>query len=227
MPKKTMTAPADRIGSEAGPAPGAAMARDGARIVLASASAVRTRLLTAAGVPHDIVPADIDEAEVRDRLLAEDATHGSIAEVLAELKALHVATDVAPDAIVLGADQVLSCEGVLFEKPVGLEGVRGHLKQLMGKDHTLHVAVCAVRGGEVIWHHGSSATLRMRTLSEGFIERYVATAGAAACRSVGAYEMEGMGPHLFSTIDGDFFDILGLPLLPVLEFLRNEDVVMT
>jgi len=196
-------------------------------LVLASASAVRTRLLTAAGVPHDIVPADIDEAEVRDRLLAEDATHASIAEVLAELKAQHVARDVAADRIVLGADQVLSCEGELFEKPVGLEGVRGHLKRLMGKEHTLHAAVCAVRGGEVIWHHNSSARLRMRTLSAAFIDHYVETVGDAACRSVGAYEMEGMGPHLFSEIDGDFFDILGLPLLPVLEFLRNEDVVMT
>ena len=199
----------------------------GPPVVLASASAVRTRLLTAAGVPHDIVPAHIDEGEVRDRLLAEDATHGSIAEVLAELKAQHVAGDVAADVIVLGADQVLSCEGELFEKPVGLDGVRGHLRRLMGKDHTLHAAVCAVRGGELVWHHSSSARLRMRTLSDTFIDHYVAVVGEAACQSVGAYEMEGMGPHLFSQIDGDFFDILGLPLLPVLEFLRNEDVVMT
>lgn len=201
--------------------------RDAPAVVLASASAVRTRLLSAAGVLHDVVPANIDEAEVRDRLLAEDATHASIAEVLAELKAQHVAVDVAADRIVLGADQVLSCAGELFEKPVGLDGVRGHLKRLMGKEHTLHAAVCAVRGGEVIWHHNSSARLRMRTLSDGFIEHYVETAGASACQSVGAYEMEGMGPHLFSEIDGDFYDILGLPLLPVLEFLRNEDVVMS
>ncbi len=196
-------------------------------LVLASASAVRTRLLTAAGVPHDIVPADIDEAEVRDRLLAEGATHASIAEVLAELKAQHVAADMAADRIVLGADQVLSCEGELFEKPVGLEGVRGHLKRLMGKEHTLHAAVCAVRGGDVIWHHNSSARLCMRTLSERYIEHYLETAGESVCQSVGAYEMEGLGPNLFSEIDGDFYDILGLPLLPVLEFLRNEDVVMT
>ncbi|MBT4908311.1 MAG: septum formation protein Maf [Rhodospirillaceae bacterium] len=207
--------------------PGSVAISGGVSVVLASASAVRTRLLTAAGVPHDIIPADIDEGDVRDRLLAEGATHGSIAEVLAELKAQHVATDVAADMIVLGADQVLSCEGELFEKPDGLEGVRGHLNRLRGRAHTLHAAVCAVRGGEVIWHHNSSATLRMRTLTDAFIERYVEIVGEAACRSVGAYEMEGMGPHLFSEIDGDFFDILGLPLLPVLEFLRNEEVVMT
>ena len=204
-----------------------AVVSGGTAIVLASTSLVRTRLLSAAGVPHDIIPAHIDEAEVRDRLLAEDATHGSIAEVLAELKAQHVAADVAADTIVLGADQILSCEGELFEKPVGLNGVREHLKRLMGKEHTLHAAVCAVRDGAVVWHHNSTATLRMRTLTDGFIERYVETVGEAACQSVGAYEMEGMGPHLFSQIDGDFFDILGLPLLPVLEFLRNEDVVMT
>lgn len=212
-------------------APADAMVLDRAHdVVLASGSSVRTRLLTAAGVPHDIVPADIDEAEVRDRLLAENASRASIAEVLAELKAQRVAMDIVrerPEAIVLGADQVLSCEGELFEKPVGLEGVREHLNRLMGKDHTLHTAVCAVRGGEVIWHHNSAATLRMRTLSAAFIDRYVETVGESACQSVGAYEMEGMGPHLFSRIDGDFFDILGLPLLPVLEFLRNEGVVMT
>ena len=204
-----------------------AVVSGGTAIVLASASSVRTRLLSAAGVPHDIIPAHIDEAEVRDRLLADDATHGSIAEVLAELKAQHVAADVAADTIVLGTDQILSCEGELFEKPVGLNGVREHLKRLMGKEHTLHAAVCAVRDGAVVWHHNSTATLHMRTLTDGFIERYVETVGEAACQSVGAYEMEGMGPHLFSQIDGDFFDILGLPLLPVLEFLRNEDVVMT
>ena len=207
--------------------------REATTIVLASGSAVRTRLLTAAGVPHDIVPADIDEAEVRDRLLAENASRASIAEVLAELKAQRVAMDIVrerPEAIVLGADQVLSCEGELFEKPVGLEGVREHLNRLMGKDHTLHTAVCAVRGGEVIWHHNSAARLRMRTLSAAFIDHYVEIVGEAACRSVGAYEMEGMCPQLFSRIDGDFFDILGLPLLPVLpvlEFLRDEGVVMT
>ena len=212
-------------------APADTMISDRARpVILASGSAVRTRLLTSAGVPHEIMPADIDEGEVRDRLLAESASHGDIAEVLAELKAQGVAEDIAierPDAIVLGADQTLSCAGELFEKPVGLDGVREHLRRLSGKAHTLHAAVCAVRGGEVVWHHNSAATLRMRTLTDGFIERYVEAVGEAACQSVGAYLMEGLGPHLFSQIDGDFFDILGLPLLPVLEFLRREDVVMT
>lgn len=202
-------------------------------LVLASASAVRTRLLTSAGVPHEIIPAHIDEAEVRDRLLAEDTSHDLIAEVLAELKAQHVAMDVvagrsdAADTIVLGADQILSCEGELFEKPVDLESVREHLKRLSGKAHTLHSAVCAVRGGRVVWHYNSAANLRMRTLSDAFIERYVDSVGEAACQSVGAYLMEGLGTQLFSEIDGDFFGILGLPLLPVLEFLRNEDVVMS
>lgn len=202
----------------------------GPAIVLASASAVRTRLLSAAGVPHEIIPAHIDEAEVRDRLLAQDTSHGVIAEVLAELKAQHVATDMLagrPDTIILGADQILSCEGDLFEKPAGLDGVREHLKRLSGKAHTLHAAVCAVRGGQVIWHYSSAAKLRMRTLTDGFIERYVDCVGEAACESVGAYLLEGLGAHLFSEIDGDFFGILGLPLLPVLEFLRNEEVVMT
>lgn len=194
-------------------------------VVLASASAVRTRLLTSAGVPHEIVPADVDEADIRDRLLADGAPHPQIAEVLAELKAQTIAPSY-PNAIVLGADQTLSCEGELFEKPAGLDGVRDHLRRLGGREHTLHAAICAVVEGELAWHHTASASLRMRTFSDEFIDGYVAAAGESACQSVGAYELEGLGVHLFSEIDGDFFSILGLPLLPVLEFLRGEAVVI-
>ncbi|MBS28199.1 MAG: hypothetical protein CL566_04635 [Alphaproteobacteria bacterium] len=196
-----------------------------ATLVLASGSSVRTRLLTAAGVPHQVEPANIDEGEVRDRLLAEDASHDVIAEVLAELKAQKV-SERHPDAIVLGADQILSCNGDLFEKPAGLEGVRAHLNALSGKSHTLHTSVCAISAGDVIWHHNSGPKLRMRTFSDGFIDRYVEAAGLAVCETVGGYQMEGLGVHLFEEIEGDFYDILGLPMLPLLAFLRQQSMVL-
>jgi septum formation protein len=211
------------------PCPGRAMlCRDmnarSATLVLASASAVRTRLLTSAGVAHRVDPAHVDEASVREALLAEQAPHSAIAETLAELKAQKISRD-HDSALVLGADQVLSCAGALFEKPVGPEGVREHLRALMGKPHTLHTSACIVRDGTVMWHANTDAVLHMRTLSEAFVSRYIEAVGEAVCQSVGAYQLEGMGAQLFSRIEGDFFDILGLPLLPLLEFLRDNGML--
>ena len=197
---------------------------DAPTVVLASASAVRTRLLTSAGVPHIVDPAHIDEASVRDKMLAADAAHSAIAEALAELKAQKMSQNHA-DVIVLGADQVLSCDGVLFEKPADIVGVRAHLNTLMGKEHTLFTSVCAVRDGEVIWNVNTAAVLRMRPLSDEFVDQYVNTVGEAACQSVGAYLLEGLGIQLFSRIEGDFFTILGLPMVPLLEFLRDNNVI--
>jgi len=193
-------------------------------IVLASASAVRTRLLRSAGVPHIVAPAHVDEAATRDGMLAENVDHAAIAAVLAEQKARKISPNHA-GLTVLGADQVLSCEGVLFEKPADLEGVRAHLNALMGKEHTLYTGVCAVRDGEVIWRANTAAVMQMRRLSADFIDHYVAEVGEAACQSVGAYLLEGLGIQLFSRIDGDFFTILGLPMVPLLEFLRDNDVI--
>jgi len=193
-------------------------------LVLASASAVRTRLLTSAGVPHLVDPAHVDEASVRDALLAENTPHFAIAETLAELKAQKISRE-RDGALVLGADQVLSCAGVLFEKPVGLEGVREHLEALMGKPHTLHTSACVVRDGTVLWHANTEAVLHMRTLSPGFVSGYIEDVGEAVCQSVGAYQLEGLGAQLFSRVEGDFFDILGLPLLPLLEFLQTNGIL--
>ena len=189
-------------------------------LVLASASAVRTRLLTNAGVTHLVDPADIDEASVRDSLLAAGAAHCSIAETLAEMKAQKT-SDRHAGAMVLGADQVLSCAGELFEKPADLDHVRSHLEILRGQTHSLHTSACMVRDGSVIWHENRESVLAIRMLSD------VATVGTKACQSVGAYLLEGLGVQLFSRIDGDFFDILGLPMLPLLEFLRNNAMLKT
>ena len=193
-------------------------------IVLASASTVRTRLLRSAGVPHIVAPADVDEAATRDEMLVENADHADIAAVLAEQKARKISPDHA-GVIVLGADQVLSCEGALFEKPADVEGVRAHLNALMGKEHTLYTSVYAVRDGASLWHANTAAVMRMRMLSAEFVDYYVAEVGEAACQSVGAYLLEGLGIQLFSRIDGDFFTILGLPMMPLLEFLRDNDVI--
>lgn len=200
------------------------MRSDPLKLVLASGSAVRTRLLRSAGVDHLVHPADVDEAAVRDAMTGEQASHGSIAEALAELKAQTVAQDY-PGKLVLGADQILSCEGRVFEKPDGLSGVRAHLKGLMGKKHTLFTAACIVEDGRVLWHHLGQPVLHMRTLSDGFIEDYIAAVGEDVCQSVGAYQLEGRGAQLFSQIEGDFFDILGLPMLPLLEYLREQQVL--
>lgn len=193
-------------------------------IVLASASAVRTRLLCSAGVPHIVAPAYVDEAAIRDAMLVGNADHADIAAVLAEQKARKISADHA-GVIVLGADQVLSCEGVLFEKPADVEGVHAHLNALMGKEHTLYTSVYAVRDGASLWHANTAAVMRMRMLSAEFVDYYVAEVGEAACQSVGAYLLEGLGIQLFSRIDGDFFTILGLPMMPLLEFLRDNDVI--
>ncbi|MBO6782877.1 MAG: Maf family protein [Alphaproteobacteria bacterium] len=192
--------------------------------MLASGSAVRRQLLENAGVPHTVDPASVDEVSVRDSLLAEDVGHGAIAETLAELKAQEVSARHG-GALVLGADQVLSCAGKLFEKPPCVDKVEAHLAALMGKPHALCTSAVVVRDGDVLWHHNSSATLHMRKLSDTFLASYVASVGAAVCASVGAYQLEGLGAQLFDSIEGDHFDILGLPLLPLLAFLRNEGVI--
>lgn len=200
------------------------MPSDPPALVLASGSAVRTRLLHAAGVEHAVAPADVDEAAIRNGMTAEQASHGSIAEALAELKAQTIAQN-HPGKLVLGADQILSCEGRVFEKPDGVSGVRAHLEALMGREHSLFTAACIVRDGEVVWHHLGQPVLHMRTLSESFIDDYIAAVGEDVCQSVGAYQLEGRGSQLFSRIDGDFFDILGLPMLPLLEYLRQQKVL--
>lgn len=200
------------------------MPSESSALILASGSAVRTRLLTAAGIAHIVHPADVDEEAVRDAMMSENASHGAIAEALAELKAQTVAQDY-PGQLVLGADQILSCDGRVFQKPEGLPGVRAHLKSLMGKEHTLFTAACIVRDGTVVWHHLGQPVLQMRRLSDGFVEDYIAAVGEDVCQSVGAYQLEGRGVQLFSRIEGDFFDILGLPMLPLLEYLRKEQVL--
>lgn len=190
-------------------------------IVLASASKVRRALLEASGLEILVDPAAVDEAAVKESYAGEGAGPGEIAEALAELKARRVSPR-HPGLIVLGADQILDCEGQRFDKPEGMTGARAQLHALSGRRHRLISGLVAVRDGQRLWHHTGEAVLTMRKLSEGFLEGYLAAAGPAVLESVGAYQLEGLGAQLFTRIEGDYFTVLGLPLLPLLDFLRLQ-----
>ncbi|NRG16820.1 Maf-like protein [Rhizobiales bacterium] len=189
-------------------------------IILASGSRIRASLLENAGIEIRIVPSDLDERAVEAPLLESCAPVEDIAAVLAEAKALDVSGRES-DSLIIGADQMLEFEGKRLTKPADMDAARRQLLVLSGKTHQLHSAVAVVRNGETMWRNVSSASLSMRELSPGFIGRYLADVGDEALSSVGGYQLEGRGIQLFDKIDGDYFTILGLPLLPLLAFLRD------
>ena len=193
-------------------------------LVLASASAARAMLLRRAGVPFRVDAAGIDEAEAKRSLESEGADAAALATALAELKALRVSRR-QPGALVLGADQILECNGVRFDKPPDLAHARAQLRALSGRTHALVSAAVVVRDGERLWHATDLARLTMRPLGEAFIDGYLGRVGKTALQSVGAYQLEGLGAQLFTKVEGDHFTILGLPLLPLLDFLRGHGVV--
>lgn len=193
-------------------------------VVLASASPVRHDLLRDAGVPLLRDPASIDEAEVKAALRGENASAAQAAETLAEMKARQIARR-HPGALVIGADQILECEGTWFDKPSGQDEAARHLKSLGGRGHALWTAVCVLRDGDRLWHHNAVARLDVRPLGDGFIAAYLEAAGESVLSSPGGYRLEGLGAQLFSRIEGDYFTVLGLPLLPLLEFLRGHEVI--
>jgi septum formation protein len=198
---------------------------DARHVILASRSPARIALLTGANVRFIARAAEIDEREVETPLVAAGASPGEIAAALAEAKALAVAKSAGTDAIVIGADQTLDLDGRRWVKPATLSTARNQLARLSGRRHTLHSAVAAARAGAIVWRHVESPTLTMRPLTPSAIDAYLAAAGEAALASVGAYQIEGRGIQLFERIDGDYFAILGLPLLPVLAFLRREGAI--
>jgi septum formation protein len=193
-------------------------------LILASASKARQTLLHQAGVKFRTQVSQLDEASFKASLKAEDATAQMAAEALGELKARKVAQQI-PESLVIGADQILSINDIWFDKPVDLEHARAHLAALSGKTHFLHTSVSVLRGEQVLWHHNETCEMTMRDLSADFIDAYLAQEGEEVLYSVGAYRLEGLGAQLFSKIYGDFFTILGLPLLPLLEFLRNNQIL--
>jgi len=190
-------------------------------LVLASASAARARLLIAAGIEVEIDPAHIDEGKIKRgcRAAAHDATTCALA--LAEAKAGAVALR-HPGALVLGADQMLDCDGEWFDKPRDLAEARAQLLLLNGRQHALVSAAAIIRDGKVLWHVVERALLTLRRCSAAFIDRYLGLMGERVLATVGGYELEGLGAQLMEKVEGDYFTILGLPLLPLLAFLCDE-----
>ena len=193
-------------------------------LILASGSATRAGMLRAAGVPFEVVVPRVDEAALKAALIAEERPARDIADALAEMKAARVSGK-RPEALTLGGDQVLSCEGRLFSKPASPEEACEQIAALMGQTHRLHSAAVIYQGGEPVWRHVSEARLTMGQLSAAWVEGYVARNWDAIRHSVGGYRIEEEGVRLFSRIDGDHFTILGLPLLPLLSFLSLRGTI--
>jgi septum formation protein len=192
-------------------------------VVLASKSATRRAVLQGAGVPFEAVGSGVDEEAAKLGLLACGAGPQAVAEALAEAKALAVSRT-RPE-LVIGADQTLDLDGRLYDKAETAEDARARLKMLRGRAHRLHAAVTVARDGAVLWRQTESATLTMRDFSDHFLEEYLAAEGDAALGSVGCYRLEGLGVQLFDKVEGDYFAILGLPLIGLLDLLRREGVL--
>ena len=192
--------------------------------ILASNSQFRKAMLANAGLDFIAVGAEVDERAVEAPLAETGVTPDEVAEILAEAKAMDV-SERHPGVLVLGCDQTLSLGDELFHKPADMEGARRHLLALSGKTHHLNSAAVLVRDGEVLWRNVSIARMTMRKLEPAFIGRHLARVGAKALQSVGAYQIEGEGIQLFEQVDGDYFTIVGLPLLPLLAALRDLEVI--
>ena len=189
-------------------------------VILASKSAARRAVLDGAAVAYEAMVAGVDEDAVKVEMLANGAGPRDVAEALAERKALVVS--LARPGLVIGADQTLDLDGKLYDKAPDLHSAGTRLKVLRGKTHRLHSAVVVARDGIPIWREVVTATLTMRDFSDAFLETYLATEGEAALGSVGCYRLEGPGAQLFSRIEGDYFAILGLPLMGLLDLLRQH-----
>lgn len=190
-------------------------------LILASQSKARIQMLRAAGLECTSCPADLDEAAFMNAALSEGASPSEIAARLAAAKASYISGQ-NPGALVIGADQVLECAGQVLSKAASPEDARTKLQNLRGKTHHLISAVCIVQNDNIRWQTAQSAALTMHDFDDVFLDHYIEKAGPALTRSVGAYELESIGAQLFDTIDGDYFTILGLPLLPLLKYLREE-----
>lgn len=193
-------------------------------LILASGSPFRRQLLENAGVSFSVERPDIDERAVEAPMKSSGATPEEVAQVLAEAKALDVSAR-HPEALVIGSDQTLSLGDEIFHKPADMEGARRHLLRLSGRTHHLNSAIALAQGGETLWRHVDIASLTMRKLDPAFIGRHLARVGDKALSSVGAYQIEGEGIQLFEKIEGSFFTIVGLPLLPLLDELRQRGAI--
>lgn len=191
-------------------------------LVLASGSAARRRLLEAAGLTFEVDAPRVDEEAAKASLRAEGLRPRDQADALAELKALSVSR--SRPGFVIGADQMLALGDQVFDKPKDATEAREHLLRLRGQTHELITAAVVAREGAIIWRHIDTPKLKMRAFSDAFLDDYLARAGDGVLRSVGAYQLEGLGAQLFERVDGDYFSVLGLQLLPLLAFLREHGI---
>lgn len=194
-------------------------------LILASASSARRSVLTGAGLQFAAMPATVDEAAIKETAQAEAIPPADAALMLADAKAERIARR-HPEALVIGCDQLLVCEGAWFDKPVDLAAARAQLQALRGRSHELVTAVVCHRHGGRVWQHVAVPRLAMRDFSDAFLDAYLAAEAEHVTQSVGAYRLEGLGVHLFSRVQGEHAAILGLPLLALLGFLRQHGVLL-
>jgi len=193
------------------------------RVILASGSAIRRKLMTDAGLDFEVITKPVDEGAIKESMLAESARLRDIADALAEAKSMRVSR--VEDGLVIGADQIMVMDDQLFDKPKDIDEARERLKLMRGKTHYLMGAVVICENGVAVWRHMAKTKLTMREFSDAFLEDYLEKEGEQVTKSVGAYRFEGLGAQLFSHVDGDFFSILGLSLLPVMDYLRTRGSV--
>lgn len=197
------------------------------QLVLASGSRSRRDMLKAAGLSFIVKPADVDEAAIRDAFVADsggNADPADIAQVLAIAKAETVSRQM-PKALVIAADQVMAMNGAIFDKPKDMDDARRRLLDMRGKTHQLHAGVAIAVAGTITWSASDTAHMSVRKFTSEFVSSYLAVAGSEVLSSVGAYQLEGLGVQLFDEVRGDFFTILGLPLLPLLGELRARGII--
>lgn len=194
------------------------------KLILASASQIRSELLRNAGLSFDIHPADLDEAAIKQVFLADnaEARPADIAQLLAQTKA-SVISEKYPHHLVIGSDQVLIHDGQVLSKPNSVHEARDQLLDLRGKTHELVSAIAVAADGQIIWSTEDVAYLSVRAISNQFVGTYLAEMGDTVTQTVGAYKLEGLGVHLFEKVQGDYFTILGLPMMPLLKFLRSRN----
>ncbi len=195
------------------------------RIILASGSAIRRQILDGAGLDYEVIVKPVDECAIKASMLEQNSRLRDIADALAEAKSMRVSR--IETGFVIGADQIMVMDGQLYDKPVSIEAARERLIAMRGKTHELIGAVVICENGKAVWRHMSKTSLTMRDFSDEFLEIYIEKEGELLMKSVGAYRFEGLGAQLFSKVDGDFFSILGLSLLPVLDYLRQRGAILS
>ena len=194
-------------------------------IILASGSPTRKQILEDSGVIFEVVVRPIDEASIKSAMIQEGASKLSIVSTLAELKSIKVSSE--SSGLVIGADQIMVFDGAIYDKPKTIEEARERLMAIRNQTHYLMGSVVVSEGGVSVWRHSSKVELKARSFTDKFIDNYINQEGEALLQTVGAYRFEKRGSQLFSSVKGDFFSVLGLPLLPLLDYLRTRNAILS